>query len=263
MSEQNILNPSPSSSLNPDYPIPFQDPQINARYQPKSGKVYMKKLATRGRVHSLTFSKRLSTDYQALMQWFAQYENDFFTYVDWERNRYFSGMFADQPQYSHDANNQTTVQAQFVELPGLPMFQYPSNWGVDSIFIYPKNGFGDDQPKYTGAGWSTDQVNASAKNGIYSFDATTNDIAEIIYFGYGFRYWSLKAANLGIVEISLDGTVLGTVDLYAAATAASAALFTQQNVSLGIHRVKLRCTGTKNAASSANTVVYDAIEVMR
>lgn len=264
MSEQNILNPSTTSALNPDFPVGKPRPIVASRYQGRSGKPSMRRLSARGKIHQLTWSKRLLSDMQALDQWFSQYENDFFTYADWERGRYYSGMVPDEGvQFTDEGHNQVTVTAQFIEVPGLNMFQYPSAWGLDSIFIYPKNGFGDDQPKYTGAGWSLDQANASAKSGVWSFDSTTNDLAEIIYFGYGFRFWSLKAANLGIVEISLDGTVLGTVDLYAAATAASAALFTQQSVALGHHRVKLRCTGTKNAASSAFTIAYDAIEVMR
>lgn len=267
MSEQNILNPTAGNDLSPDYGYTEGLPQMMSQFQARSGKVQARQLLARGRVFDLVWGSRLKTTVDALRQWEAQYRNDFFSYQDIERGRYFSGRFSGPLTISASGFNHYDIKGEFIEMPGLAMFAYPANWNgsavQDSIFIEERDGFGNDLVKYTGAGWTVHAVKAQAHNGFWSFDATTNDYCEIVYFGYGFRYWSPKDNNLGIVEISLDGAVLGTVDLYAAATANSAALFTQTNTSLGFHRVKLRCTGTKNAASSNFFVTYDAIEVMQ
>ncbi len=137
MSEQNILNPSPSSSLNPDYttPIKITDPQIISRFQARSGKPFFRRLAARGELFELVWTKRMFSDYQALRQWWKQYENDFFTFVDWDMNRYYTGMFADQPTAERAGNNQVTVTAQFVVVPTLPQYIYPSDWTHDAVFI--------------------------------------------------------------------------------------------------------------------------------
>lgn len=262
MSEQNILNPAVTSALNPDYAVKVTDPAVIARWQARSGKPFFRQLAARGPVWDLQWGNRMFSDADALVQWFHQYEKDFFSYADWDTGRYYSGMFADQPVIERVGNQRVNISAQFVVVPGLNLFQYPSRWGTDSIFIEEQDGYGNDLPKYTGT-WTIHNADGNAHGGFNSFSSTTNDIAEIIYFGYGLRYWSQKGNFQGIVEISLDGSVLGTVDLYSAATVPSAALFTQQNVKLGQHRVKLRVTGTKNVASTGFTCLYDAIEVMR
>jgi hypothetical protein len=90
-----------------------------------------------------------------------------------------------------------------------------------------------------------------------------SDAAEWLYFGYGFQVWAPKGPAMGIMQISLDSVVQGTVDLYAAALTASAALFTVTNVPLGTHRVKLSATNTKNASSASFVVCADALQVMR
>lgn len=154
MSEQNILNPSTTSPLNPDYSVKITDPQVAARWQARSGKAFFRRLAARGKMFDLTWNKRLFADYQTLRQWFAQYENDYFTFADYDQSptRYYTGMFADQPTVSRDANNQVTIQGQFVEVPGLPMYQYPSPLGADSIILDERGGFGD-LVKLTGTAW--------------------------------------------------------------------------------------------------------------
>jgi hypothetical protein len=137
MSEQNILNPSPTSSLNPDYttPVKVTDPQVISRWQARSGKPFARRLSARGAVWDLTWANRMFADYAALRQWFSQYENDFFTYADWDFGRYYTGMFADQPTVERAGNNKVNITAQFVVVPTLPLYQYPSNWTQDSIFM--------------------------------------------------------------------------------------------------------------------------------
>jgi hypothetical protein len=144
------------------------------------------------------------------------------------------------------------------------MFEYPNDWAADAFFLEERNGLGDDLIKKTGT-W-TYQAQADAHGGaeIINGGTVTTDAAEIQYFGYGFRFYARKGTNLGKLELSLDGAVVAAaLDLYAAAAAPAAALHTQTNVSLGLHRVKVRALNSKNAASSDYKVVFDAIEVMQ
>jgi hypothetical protein len=262
MSEQNVLNPAANSFLNPTYGIKHTDPAIIASWQPRSGKPFSRNMLSRGMEFQLHWDNVPFATYQALRQWFRQYEQDFFSYFDIDDNRYYSGQFLAQPQYERAGNNNVNVSATFVVIPTVAMFQYPGNWGVDSIFLEERNGFGQDLVKLTGTGWAL-SVQTWHHGGQAYQSAVTNDFAEWKYIGFGFRYWAAKAGTFGIVEISLDGAVLGTVDLFNGATTNAAALFTQQSVSLGEHRVKVRCTGTKNAGSSNFLVAADMIEVMR
>jgi hypothetical protein len=157
MSEQNILNPTAASQLNPTYTIPHKDPQTIANWQPRSGKPYSRYMLARGMEFQLHWDLVQYSTYESLLQWFHQYEQDFFSYFSFQRNRYFTGQFLAEPQLEEKGNNQYNISATFVEIPELPMFQYPANWGVTSVFLEERNGFGD-LVKLTGA-WDRQDKN--------------------------------------------------------------------------------------------------------
>jgi hypothetical protein len=243
-------------------------PRAIARWQGRSGKMFSRRVLGRGRILQLDWPKMQLSTYHSLLQWHDQYEEDFFSFQDIERGRYFSGQFEDEPQISRDGNNNAHVTANFVCMPGVPLFAYPTNWARDANFIEERDGFGNDKTKQTGV-W-TFAANANAHGGSEISNPNTNlvDAVELIYFGYGFRLWARKDANLGILSVStsVEGTAElapTNVDLYAAAPAASAALFTDSNRVLAERRVKILATNTKNAASAAKTIIFDAIEVMK
>lgn len=162
MSEQNILNPTTSSALNPDYSVKVTDPQTTSEWQALSGKWFGRDLAARGKVFDLTWQARLFSDYMALDQWFHQYRRDFFTFAHYDSGRYYTGKFAAQPQKEEAGFNKVNINAQFVEIPGLPMYQYPSNWSRDAIFLEERGSFPvpggttptiNDLVKLTGSNW--------------------------------------------------------------------------------------------------------------
>jgi hypothetical protein len=269
MSEQNILNPNAASVYSPDYGYSEGLPQMFAMFQARSGKTFARQLSARGRVFNLEWHNRLKVDCDYLRTWEAQYRNDFFSYQDIERARYFSGRFAAPLEISAGAFDRWNIRGQFIEMPGLPMFAYPSAWGTDSIFLEERDGFGNETAKLTGVWTFAANANAHGGSEETSTNLNTTDAVEILYYGYGFRLYARKANNLGIMQLSStfqDGTVevaATNIDLYNAAALASAVLSTQANLKLGFHRVKLLATNTKNAASTAKTIVWDAIEVMQ
>jgi hypothetical protein len=156
------------------------------------------------------------------------------------------------------------------------MFVYPasaalwtSSGGTDSIFLEERDGFGNNLVKLTGNNWSALEVTPAAHGGADYFTNGTNDTAEWIYFGYGMRLWSRTQNNLGKVEVSWDGNIIATIDLYSASGTGSIVIIECGSPGfgltfpLGFHRVKVRCTGTKNAASVGFFIYADAIEVMQ
>jgi hypothetical protein len=262
MSEVNLLNATLGDGTSPDYGYVEQlPPEILAAAQMQDGALYTRRANARGRIIDLVWNARLQADCDRIRQWEAQYEQGFFTYADYERTRYYSGKFASPLQYSPAGFNKWNVKGQFVELPGRAMYQYPTNWARDAIMLDDTDDFGNVRWKFTGA-WGQ-YSGVEPFGGSDYFVNVTNSSAEMIYFGYGFRVWARKQGNLGQMSISLDGTLLTTVDLYNAAAIAAAVVYTNANVSLGFHRVKLACAGTKNAGSSDFYVIADAIQVMR
>ncbi len=270
MSEQNILNPVQGSVFGPDWAYSEGLPEMFGEFRSQLGKMFRRQLMLRGRVYDLQWNGRDKATMHTLRQWAEQYRNDFFSLQDFERSRYFSGRFDGELAISPVGNEQWNVRARFIELPGLAMYAYPSNWARDAAIFEERNGFGEDLVKLTGT-W-VDDVNALHHGGKAYLNANTNtsDKAEWIYFGYGFRLWAPKRSSWGILSLSAtrvrdaSSIVAATdVDLYAAADTAAAVLFTQTNSALDLYRVTLTATNRKNISSSANYIFADAIEVMR
>lgn len=150
------------------------------------------------------------------------------------------------------------------------MYAYPTNWARDAIFLEERNGFGEDLVKLAGT-WAFETGGFSWAHGLGDYYSNeTNATAEWVYFGYGFSYWHSKNSNLGFIEISAtrvrDGAVVlaaTQVDLWSATLVAPAAILTKSDLPLDLYRVKVRCTGTKNASSTGFYVRADAIEVMQ
>ncbi len=275
MSEQNILNPAQTSLFNPDWGYTEGLPEMRSQFQAMSGKAYARRQMGRGRVYDLAWNNRDLATKHALQQWAQQYENDFFSFADWERARYFSGRFEGPLSYSPAGNQRYNIHGRFIELPGLAIFAYPSNWSRDAIFLEERDGFGADLVKLlTPANWSFDGPSKSylhpLPGGAY-LSSTTNETAEWLYLGYGCRIWMPTDFNLGIAEVTVtrvrDGSVVSgpaNVDQYhTSPTQNSSVLLTIQNLALDFYRVKVRVTGTKNASSTSVQIYIDALEVMQ
>jgi hypothetical protein len=261
MGAASILNAGGANDvLNPEYGFPGYDSETVVTFKPRNGPPFIRRNSDGGRIFDFQWNSRLQSQRDALRQWERQYKYDFFSYFHVEENRYYSGRFTGF-QEAPVGFDRWNIAARFEEMPGVPMFAYPTNWARDAIFIEERDGQGNDLVKLTG-NWTFEGANGNAHGLANYLSAATNALAEWTYFGYGFRFWALKANEEGIVEISLDDVVLTTVDLYNAVTQVSAPLFTNSNVPLGEHRVKLRNTGTKNGASANFVVRADAIEVM-
>jgi len=219
------------------------------------------------RLHRLSFHRRSTADKLLLETFYHRFQDSWFSLRDpvfaaledgTLVERYFSVHFATKPSYRLEGFEQWEIACTLVDRVGAALFQYPDpSAGHISHFIE------EDKATVVAGVW-TAAANAGAHDGNEKTNPNTNTTDKITfaYGGYGFRLWLRKASNLGIVTVLLDGASLGTVDLYSAAALAAQPVFTKLDVALGLHVVALVATNTKNAASSANTIPADALEVM-
>jgi len=82
------------------------------------------------------------------------------------------------------------------------------------------------------------------------------------FTGTAVQWIGPKNTNGGIADVYLDGTLAATVDTYSpAGKLFQQVLFSKTGLSAGSHTLEIVVTGTQNPASSADTVVIDAINV--
>jgi len=118
--------------------------------------------------------------------------------------------------------------------------------------------------------YSGDWTHAGASAGYTSgdYDQTESWSTEagasmtVGFTGTAVQWIGPKNTNGGIADVYLDGTLAGTVDTYSpAGKLFQQVLFAVTGLSPGSHTLQIVVTGTENSASSADTVVIDAINV--
>lgn len=126
-------------------------------------------------------------------------------------------------------------------------------WDYQSTWATPGNGV---------LGWYQETLD---------YTGTTNSEAEITFNGTRIQLYTEKLGTHGIFEVSLDGTVVDTVDLYSATQQLQALVFDTGDaddpdneegpLTQDVHTLTLRCTGTKNASSSNYYMLVDYVKI--
>lgn len=277
MPETDILNPAPGldltvgDSMNPSYGFRIDRPSTLLRAKAVAGRPWTRETENSGHVFTLGWIGRTLACANRLKQYYEQYEQGFFTIVDWEGGgRHYVGRFTTPVIKVATANNKWDVQnVTFEEVPTVPMVEYPQDWENDSILFYPFDDFGDQKVATLGA-WSATGRTLMGKAALTMDDTgVANDWAQFEYRGYGFQLFLMQGPEYGQCQVYLDGTLqsnaLGatTIDCYAVADIGPQIAMQQQNVSLDIHRVKVVALGTKNALATAPAISWHSLRVMR
>ncbi len=84
---------------------------------------------------------------------------------------------------------------------------------------------------------------------------------ELPFVGDGVKLLMMRGPELGISEVLLDGAVVARIDHYAPERQGAVPAFESANLPFGFHRIVVRVTGEKNAASSGVLIGVDAAEV--
>lgn len=266
MSQLDVLNPTPTHPLNPDYGFQRKRPITHLNAKANQGAPYFRDITDVGHQFSLNWMDRLGHDARKLKWYYEQYRDGFFTLVDHEGGgREYVGRFSQPVEPIPTSHNHWSVQqVLFDEVPGVPMRNYPGDWDHDAIWRPLLNDFGQRMVAAVSGTWTlAADLNAQSLYHFSNAGTVITDLAAYAYAGYGFQFLAPTGPACGQANILLDGVVVGTVDFYAPVPVKSATLFKLQNVSLGVHTVGLQPLNTKNSASSGYSIWWDALKVMR
>jgi beta-galactosidase GanA len=119
--------------------------------------------------------------------------------------------------------------------------------------------------QYSGT-WTHAGASAGYTSGDYdqteSFSTQAGASMTVTFTGTAVQWIGPKNTNGGIADVYLDGSLAGTVDTYSpAGKLFQQVLFSQTGLAAGSHTLQIVVTGQQDAASSADTVVIDAINV--
>jgi beta-galactosidase GanA len=123
----------------------------------------------------------------------------------------------------------------------------------------------DSALSYTGD-WTHAGPSASYTTGDWdsteSWSTAAGASMTVPFTGTGVQWIGPKNNNGGIASVALDGGTPSTVDTYAAAGKQfQQVLFTRTGLDPGSHTLTITVTGQRNPASTADTVVVDAVNV--
>ena len=85
--------------------------------------------------------------------------------------------------------------------------------------------------------------------------------AQIAFRGTSVTWVARQTGYLGIAKVYLDGTLVGTVDLYSPDKQFKQAVYTSPTLSDGTHTLRVERSGSKNEASSGRSIDIDAFVV--
>ncbi|HEX8530241.1 MAG TPA: discoidin domain-containing protein, partial [Cytophagales bacterium] len=120
-------------------------------------------------------------------------------------------------------------------------------------------GTGTNQFEFVGT-WST-STGTGKYNGDDHYTNTTGSYYQVRFNGTSVSIYAAKASHHGIAGVSIDGGAEVNVDYYAATRAENVLLWTSPTLAAGNHIIKVRATGTKNAASTGTYIAADRLDV--
>jgi hypothetical protein len=272
MPETDILNPVQGfdpdlgDSMNPSFGFTRKRANTRSNKKPTGGQPYSRELSNAGHVYTLSWLGRTLAVAQRLKWYAEQYEDGFFTIIDWDSNeRQYVGKFTSDVNPVLTANNKWDMQmVEFTEIPICPMVQYPTDWVHEAIWHYPFNDYGDQKLAVSGA-WAkaTHVFGTKTVTTMDTAGANAGDWAQFEYRGYGFQLSMLKGPAFGKTDIYVDGALLQTVDCYAAVNQGPQIVLSKAGISLDFHRVKAVVDATQNAGATAPALSWAGLQVMR
>ncbi|MFG2040037.1 hypothetical protein [Dactylosporangium sp. NPDC048998] len=120
--------------------------------------------------------------------------------------------------------------------------------GTDGSFAY-------------GPGWGLTTGVPDMFNGTANWSFTTGSTATFTFTGTRVALHAVRDVDQQIMALSVDGGAESTVDNYAPTRNASGVAWTSPVLAAGPHTLRIRVTGTKNAASSGWNVAIDSADV--
>jgi beta-galactosidase GanA len=145
----------------------------------------------------------------------------------------------------------------------------PASTQLDNVNLDEAAGYTYDDTSpaldYTG-NWTHAGPSAGYTSGDYdqteSWSMQAGASMTVEFTGTAVQWIGPKNTNGGIADVYLDGSLAGAVDTYSpAGKLFQQVLFSKTGLAAGSHTLQIVVTGTQDPASSADTVVIDAINV--
>lgn len=159
MPSSDILNPTAvweediQDSMCPNYGFPRKRTGTQLHKKPVGGTPWSRETANTGHTFNLSWVGRSWACVQRLKWYYEQYEDGFFTIIDWDGGgRQYVGRFTSEVIPSETGNGLYDVQnVTFEEMPIVAMAQYPSDWDHEAVLFLISNDFGDQKVATSGS----------------------------------------------------------------------------------------------------------------
>ena len=126
----------------------------------------------------------------------------------------------------------------------------------------PTTRFEQDNPKITYKGaWKT-TIDDDASGHSFKFANSSGCSVTISFVGTHLTLLAKKSPKYGKAKITLDGKVLGTVDLYSSTAKFRQKVWGSGNLKQGAHTVVISWTGTKRGAATGTYIDIDAVDMV-
>jgi hypothetical protein len=119
----------------------------------------------------------------------------------------------------------------------------------------------DSSAAFAFSGAWTSYANAADHGGSHRTANSSGSAATISFSGTRAKVIGVKGHNLGIAQVKVDGTVVGTVDFYSPSYSYKTVVFDTGVLPAGNHTVQLVWTGTRNASSTGTYIDVDGVTV--
>jgi len=121
-------------------------------------------------------------------------------------------------------------------------------------------GTGTNQFEYSGTGWASGAQPGAFGNASH-WSGQTGDYYQVDFTGTKVDLYGSRAPSNGIAAVSIDGGAETNLDLYAASRLDNVLVWSSPLLTAGDHTIKVRVTGSKNAASSGTYLGADRVDV--
>lgn len=118
----------------------------------------------------------------------------------------------------------------------------------------------DNEQHYIGT-WKHNTSSPNFYKGTLSYSNQTNAYIMLNFTGDGVKWIAEKKSTHGKAAVSLDGGQEQMIDLYAAVETRETVYQTPNTLQQGVHTLKIRVTGEKDAASTGTYVVHDFFSI--
>jgi SpoIID/LytB domain protein len=134
-----------------------------------------------------------------------------------------------------------------------------------SVFEVPPGStserFEESDLRITYAGTWVSASSSAMSGGTYRYSSKAGSTATFKFKGTSIKLLGSIGPSYGKADVYLDGVKLGTLNAYSSSYAHQAKLWERTGLSSAEHTLKITVLGTKDAASTGATVVFDALEV--